>query len=78
MKPNIGCVVKYTDLGKGVYYQLNKCWPQNDGVLGLVESFSCAGRICTVRNSKGDSESFIWRFSDGLNNHFEWEGKNDD
>lgn len=77
-KPTIGSEVKYTDIGKGVYYQINKCWPANDGVLGVVESFSAAGRICTVRNSKGETESFIWRFANGMNDHFEWPGKSDE
>ena len=74
-KPKIGSDIRYTEHGKSVYHQLNKCFPPNDGILGKVESFTSEGRICTVRNSKGETEFFIWKFSDGLNSHFEWDGK---
>ena len=77
-KPKIGTEVRYTELGKGFHYQLNHSWPANNGVLGVVVSFSAGGRICTVKNSKGETESFIWTFADGLNTHFEWDGKNED
>lgn len=77
-RPGIGKEIRYTDHGKNVYFQLNKRFPKNDGVLGKVESFASEGRICVVRNGDGEAEFFIWRFSDGLNSHFVWEGKDSD
>lgn len=77
-KPKIGQEIRYTEAGKGFYYQLNKCWPPSNGVLGVVVSFSSGDRICTVRNNKGETESFIWIFANGTNDHFEWDGKNQD
>ena len=38
-KPKIGEYVRYTDHGRNVFFQLNKRFPKNDGVLGRVESF---------------------------------------
>ena len=76
-KPKIGQEIRYTEHGKGWHYQLNLCWPEDNGILGVVVSFSSEGRICTVRNKKGETESFIWIFADGLNTNFEWDGKNE-
>lgn len=80
-KPKIGTQIKYTPKGAGVYYQLHGCWPPKmngaqDGVFGELVSIG-AMNICTVKKPSGNTENFIWRFSDGLNDHFDWEGKQD-
>lgn len=73
-KPKIGSEVRFTEKGSGVYFQMHGAWPANGGVLGVVESHAVMN-IVTVRNKAGETEQFIWRFSDGLNDHFEWDGK---
>lgn len=75
-KPRVGAEVRYTDLGQGVYYQMNGCWPANGGVFGKVKGHP-SGNIVAVETAKGEIDQFIWRFSDGLNTHFTWKGKAD-
>lgn len=79
-KPQTGDTIEYTPKGAGYYYQCNGSWPPGcvpgcSGVLGVVVSFAAGGRICTVKTDSGDTESFIWRFGSGLNDHFTWPGK---
>ena len=79
-KPQVGDTIEYTEKGAGCYYQVNDSWPPGcvpgcNGILGVVVSFSSAGRICTVKNKGGETESFIWKFGSGLNEHFTWPGK---
>ena len=80
-KPKIGQQIRFTELGAGVYFNLNGCWPPEHspdchGVLGYLESIG-AMQICTVRQRNGETVNFIWRFSDGLNSHFTWDSKNE-
>lgn len=77
-KPRIGQEIRFTKEGSDFYFRVNGRLPANNGVLGNVVSFASEGRICTVKNSKGDTDSFIWVFSDGLNAHFEWDGKSNE
>lgn len=74
-KPKIGQEVRYTELGKGAYYQLNKSWPKNNGVIGKVASFTSEGRILAVKTETGDTEYFIWIFANGMNDPITWDGK---
>jgi len=79
MKPKLGSIVKYTDIGKGAYYTLYGCWPPNDGVLGVVITHPSNENLCAVQGADLQTNFFVWRFSDGeLNYHFKWLGKFDD
>lgn len=79
MKPKVGTIVSYTDLGKGVYYQLNGCWPPNNGTYGVVIEHPSNKSVCAVQRADLQTEFFVWIFSDGkLNRHFTWEGKHND
>lgn len=71
-RPRIGAQVRYTDLGMGMYYQRYGCWPPHGGVLGTVFGISGSGGIAKVKTPDRKTESFIWRFSDGVNNYFSW------
>lgn len=77
MKPKLGSVVRYTELGKGAYYQLHGCWPPSNGTLGIVIEYSASKNSCAVQRADLQTEFFVWRFADGLNTHFTWTGKHD-
>lgn len=52
-------------------------WEEKTGYV-LGEVIENIGNICLVRTPDGDSDRFIWKFKDGLNTRFGWEGKNDE
>lgn len=70
MKPRKGQEIRYTEIGA-----------RNEGrrpgdVLGTVIGHSSDGSdICIYRTPEGNTSYLIWRFHDGLNTHFEWDGK---
>ena len=77
-KPRKGQEIRYTEKGAGFHYQINGCWPPQMapncyGVLGTVINVS--GSVAKVRIPFGGVTDFIWRFRDGLNDYFEWDGK---
>lgn len=80
-KPKIGQQIEFTEVGAGFYFRVNGSWPPKHtpecyGVLGELISIG-AMNICTVRQPNGETTNFIWRFSDGLNSHFTWLGKDE-
>ncbi len=77
-KPRKGQQIRYTEKGAGFHYQINGCWPPQmnpvcHGVLGEVIKIS--GSVAKVRLPFGGTTEFIWRFRDGLNDCFDWDGK---